>query len=160
MEFTHKGIYLDDEMPDINTFRNTAMGTRTSPLIDVSAAFDVIGEIKSGMVGWFSRPIVGTEVEILTSMNDGANWDKMNNGQYIQNAKELNDNPYIKLKYVIRSYVSQVREEDTPKVFIVILILSDKERNYWAVKSEGKLEWNDKDEVQLEMNKFEDIQLG
>ena len=159
MEFVDKGIYLDDEMPTINTFRNVAMGTRISPLIDVSPAFDVIDEINSGIIGWFSRPITGTEVEILTSMNDGETWDKMNNGQYIQNAHKLNDNPYIKLKYVIRSYVSQIREEDTPKLFIVILILSDKERNYWAVKSEVELEWNDKDEVQLEMNTFEDIQL-
>lgn len=160
MEFVDKGVYLDDDMPDITTFRNLAMATRTSPEIDVSPAFDYIDEINSGMIGWFSRPITGTEVEILTSMDSGTTWDKMINGQYIENSKQLNDNPYIKLKYVIRSYVSQIREEDSPKLFVVILILSDKERNFWAVKSEGKLEWNDKEEIQLEMNTFEDIQLG
>jgi len=141
MNFVNKGVYLDDNMPDVDNFRALAMGTRESPAIDVSPAFDVIDEINSGMISWFSRPIDGTEIEVLTSLDGGTNWDKMINGQYIKNAKQLNDDHTIHLKYVIRSYISQIREEDGPKLFNVTLILSDKEQNYWAKKINEELTW-------------------
>jgi len=160
MEFVNKGVYLDDDMPSIQTFRNIAMSTRVSPQIDVSPAFRYIDEINSGWIGWFSRPISGTEIEVLTSLDDGESWDKVVNGQYIQNAKQLNDNPFIKLKYVIRSYISQIREEDTPKLFVVSLTLSDKEQNFWTATSESKLTFNKDDNIQLEMNDFETLDLG
>jgi hypothetical protein len=141
MEFVDKGVYRDDDMPDIETFRNLAMGTRESPLIDVSPAFDVIDEINSGWIGWYSRPIAGTEVEVLTSL-DGNKWDKMINGQYIQNAKHLNDDPNIYLKYVIRSYISQIIPEDSPKLYNVVLILSDKQNKSWNTEIYPEISWD------------------
>ena len=160
MNFTDKGVYKDDNMPDIDNFRSMAMGTRVSPLIDVSPAFDVIDEINSGMIAWFSRPITGTEIEVLTSVDEGNTWDKMINGQYIDNAKKLNDNPYIKLKYVIRSYISQIREEDSPKLFSVVLILSDKERNYWSKLITEELSFDKEDFIELSIDDNNTTQLS
>ena len=143
MEFVEKGVYGDGNMPAVNNFRTLALGTRISPNIDISEAFTVLNEINSGKISWFSRPIQGNEIDILTSMNDGITWDKMINGQYIQNAKQLNDNPFIKLKYVIRSYVSMIIPENSPKIYSVVLTLSDKDQNVWDTKIEIPLEWNE-----------------
>ena len=142
MNFIDKGIYGDENMPDVNNFRTLAMATRESPNIDISAAFNVLDEINSGKISWFSRPISGNEIDILTSMNDGNNWDKMVNGQYIQNAKQLNDVPFIKLRYVIRSYISMIIPENSPKVYSLVLTLSDKEQNTWNTEIEIQTEWN------------------
>ena len=143
MQFIKKGVYGDDEMPDVTNFRTLALGTRISPQIDISEAFTVLDEINSGKISWFSRPIQGNEIEILTSMDNGITFDKMINGQYIKNAKKLNTDPFIKLKYVVRSYVSMIIREDSPKIYSVVLTLSDKDQNVWDTKIEIPLEWNE-----------------
>lgn len=143
MNFVEKGIYGDNNMPDVNNFRKLALATRESLDIDISEAFTVLDEINSGKISWFSRPIQGNEIEILTSIDSGVNWDKMINGQYIQNVKQLNDDPFIKLRYVIRSYVSMIIPENSPKIYSVIITLSDKKQNAWDKKVVIPLEWNE-----------------
>jgi len=143
MNFIEKGVYGDENMPDVNNFRTLALGTRESPNIDLSEAFTVLDEINSGKISWFSRPIQGNEIDILTSMDSGNSWDKMINGQYIQNVKQLNDDPFIKLRYVIRSYISMIIPENSPKVYSLVITLSDKEQNIWDKKVEIPLEWNE-----------------
>lgn len=155
MNFTDKGVYDDENMPDINDFRNLAMGTRVSPSIDVSPAFDIIDIINSGMVSWFSRPIDGTEIEVLTSVDGGDSWDKLIDGRYIQNVKTLNDDPTIHLKYIVKSYISQIRYENSPKLYSVVLILSSEEDNYWAKELKEKISWNDIDYKEISWSKDE-----
>ena len=141
--FSGRGTYQDENMPDITTLRTLAMATRDSPAIDVSEAFEVLDEINSGWVSWFSRPITGNEVEIMTSMDNGETFEKVINGQFIQNVKELNDDPTIHLRYIIRSYISQIIPERSPKVYSVVITLSDKKMNYWSTEETVKLEWNE-----------------
>jgi len=143
MNFVEKGVYGDENMPDVNNYRTLALGTRESPNIDLSEAFTVLDEINSGKISWFSRPIQGNEIDILTSMDSGNSWDKMINGQYIQNVKQLNDDPFIKLRYVIRSYISMIIPENSPKVYSLVITLSDKEHNTWDKEVEIPLEWNE-----------------
>ena len=143
MNFVEKGVYGDENMPDVNNFRTLALGTRESPDIDLSDVFNTLDEVNSGKISWFSRPIQGNEIEILTSMDSGSSWDKMINGQYIKNVKQLNDDPFIKLRYVIRSYVSMIIPENSPKVYSLVITLSDKEQNSWDKKVEIPLEWNE-----------------
>lgn len=141
--FSIRGIYQDENMPDIITLRTLAMATRDSPAIDVSPAFEVLDEINSGWVSWFSRPITGNEVEVMTSIDGGANFEKVINGQFIQNVKELNDDPTIHLRYIIRSYISQIIPESSPRVYSVVITLSDKKMNYWSTEETIKLKWNE-----------------
>jgi len=143
MNFVEKGVYGDEDMPDVTNFRTLALGTRESPDIDLSDVFTVLDEVNSGKISWFSRPIQGNEIDILTSMDSGSSWDKMINGQYIQNVKQLNDDPFIKLRYVIRSYISMIIPENSPKVYSLVITLSDKEQNTWDKKVEIPLEWNE-----------------
>lgn len=143
MDFLEKGVYGEENMPDVNNFRTLALGTRTSPDIDLSDVFNTLDVVNSGKISWFSRPIQGNEIEILTSMDNGNSWDKMINGQYIQNVKQLNDDPFIKLRYVIRSYISMIIPENSPKVYSLVITLSDKEQNTWDKEVEIPLEWNE-----------------
>jgi len=143
MNFVEKGVYGDEDMPDVTNFRTLALGTRESPDIDLSDVFTVLDEVNSGKISWFSCPIQGNEIDILTSMDSGSSWDKMINGQYIQNVKQLNDDPFIKLRYVIRSYISMIIPENSPKVYSLVITLSDKEQNTWDKKVEIPLEWNE-----------------
>jgi len=143
MNFVEKGVYGDENMPDVNNYRTLALGTRESLDIDISEAFTVLDKINSGKISWFSRPIQGNEIDILTSMDSGNSWDKMINGQYIQNVKQLNDDPFIKLRYAIRSYISMIIPENSPKVYSVVITLSDKEQNTWDKEVKIPLEWNE-----------------
>lgn len=141
MNFSKKGIYKDENMPSVNNFRALSLGIRTSNQIDVSPAFDVIDEIKTGIISWFASPLDGTKIEVLTSLDNGQSWDKVINGQFINKAERLNDNPYIKLRYIIKSYVSQIKKEDSPKLFNVSIILSDKNKNIWKKQENINLNW-------------------
>src|SRR5690554_798057 len=76
INFTKEGIYGDKNMPPITEFKAIAMGVWVSPTFDISPAFEVIGEIKSGRIGTFSRPIDGNEVEVVTSIDNGETWQK------------------------------------------------------------------------------------
>ena len=149
MNFVDKGVYKDDNMPSIDDYKGLVMGIRISPSIDVSPTFNVIDSINSGVIGWFSRPIEGTEIRVLSSVDGGNTWDEMINGQYLQNVKVLNDSPSIKLKYVVKSYISQILPENSPKLFEVILILSDEEQNYWSTKAILNINWDNKSKQNL-----------
>ena len=141
--YDRQGVYGDENMPDIDNFRMLAMGIRTSPQIDISPAFDVLeGPIQSGWVGWFSRPIYGTEIDILTSMDNGSTWDLLESGQYIKNADELNDNPNFMYRAVIKSYIAELFPEDSPKLFSFVLVLSDRAQNFWVKSITTQLEWD------------------
>jgi hypothetical protein len=118
------------------------MGVWVSPTFDISPAFEVIGEIKSGRIGTFSRPIDGNEVEVVTSIDNGETWQKAEKN-IIQDAEKLNDNPYIQLRVVIRSYISQIVPEKSPKLFSVSIILSNKDFEEWSAEIPLQLKWGD-----------------
>ena len=141
MQFLYKGIYGDEEMPQIDEFRTTIMGLRESPLFDVSAALDEIGTIRSGRISWYARPIEGTDIEVLSSMDEGSSWDRMINNEFLQNVEQLNDNPFIKLKYVIRSTVAELFPEKSPRLFSVTLTLSNQLQESWSKEFKHQLEW-------------------
>src|SRR5690606_12726114 len=126
INFTKEGIYGDKNMPPITEFKSMAMGVWVSPTFDISPAFEVIGEIKSGKIGTFSRPIDGNEVEVVTSIDNGETWQKAEKN-IIQDAEKLNDIPYIQLRLVIRSYISQIVPEKAPELFSVSIIPSNKD---------------------------------
>lgn len=142
INFTKEGIYGDKNMPPITEFKSMAMGVWVSPTFDISPAFDVIGEIKSGRIGTFSRPIDGNEVEVVTSIDNGETWQKAEKN-IIQDAEKLNDNPYIQLRVVIRSYISQIVPEKSPKLFSVTIILSNKDFEEWSAEIPLQLKWGD-----------------
>ena len=142
INFTKEGIYGDKNMPSITEFKAMAMGVWTSPTFDISPAFEVIGEIKSGKIGTFSRPIDGNEVEVVTSIDNGETWQKAEKN-IIQDAEKLNDNPYIQLRVVIRSYISQIVPEKSPKLFSVTIILSNKDFEEWSAEIPLQLKWGD-----------------
>ena len=129
-------------MPPITEFKAIAMGVWMSPIFDISPAFEVIGEIKSGRIGTFSRPIDGNEVEVVTSIDNGETWQKAEKN-IIQDAEKLNDNPYIQLRVVIRSYISQIVPEKSPKLFSVSIILSNKDFEEWSAEIPLQLKWGD-----------------
>ena len=129
-------------MPPITEFKAMAMGVWTSPTFDISPAFEVIGEIKSGRIGTFSRPIDGNEVEVVTSIDNGETWQKAEKN-IIQDAEKLNDNPYIQLRVAIRSYISQIVPEKSPKLFSVTIILSNKDFEEWSAEIPLQLKWGD-----------------
>src|SRR5690554_3945595 len=126
INFTKEGIYGDKNMPPITEFKAIAMGVWVSPTFDISPAFEVIGEIKSGRIGTFSRPIDGNEVEVVTSIDNGETWQKAEKN-IIQDAEKQNDNLYIELRVATRSYMSQIVPEKSPKLFSVSIILSNKD---------------------------------
>src|SRR5690606_41714546 len=101
INFTKEGIYGDKNMPPITEFKAMAMGVWMSPIFDISPAFEVIGEIKSGSIGTFSRPIDGNKVEVVTSIDYGETWQKEEKN-IIHDAEILKDNQYIQLRYVNR----------------------------------------------------------
>ena len=142
INFTKEGIYGDKNMPPITEFKAMAMGVWISPTFDISPAFEVIGEIKSGRIGTFSRPIDGNEVEVVTSIDNGETWQKAEKN-IIQDAEKLNDNPYIQLRVVIRSYISQIVPEKSPKLFSVSIILSNKDFEEWSAEIPLQLKWGD-----------------
>lgn len=140
--FDITGIYRDKNMPEINNFRALVMGQWISPVIDVSAAIPVIGRINSGSVGWFSRPIDGNEIEVYTSIS-GGQWNPLINGKILQDAKLLNDSPAITFKVIVKSYVAQLWVEWSPRIYSVVLVLSNKEQENWEKKITVPLEWGD-----------------
>ncbi|MFP4661940.1 MAG: hypothetical protein ACLFPF_07115 [Halanaerobiales bacterium] len=142
MEWINEGVYGDDNMPSIDTWRAIVMAQRISPIIDLSAAFDNIDEINSGIIGTFIQPTDSTDIEVYTSFDEGDNWDSLIDGLYIKNAEQLNDNPSITLKYIIKSYVSQIDKGKTPKLFTVNIILSDLKRGQWSTEQTIQLDWN------------------
>ena len=142
INFTKEGIYGDKNMPPITEFKAMSMGVWVSPTFDISPAFEVIGEIKSGRIGTFSRPIDGNEVEVVTSIDNGETWQKAEKN-IIQDAEKLNDNHYIQLRVVIRSYISQIVPEKSPKLFSVSIILSNKDFEEWSAEIPLQLKWGD-----------------
>lgn len=129
-------------MPPITEFKAIAMGVWVSPTFDISPAFEVIGEIKNGRIGTFSRMIDVDEVEVVTSIDNGETWQKAEKN-IIQDAEKLNDNPYIQLRVVIRSYISQIVTEKSPKLFSVSIILSNKDFEEWSAEIPLQLKWGD-----------------
>lgn len=142
INFTKEGIYGDENMPPITEFKAMAMGVWVSPAFDISPAFEVIGEIKSGRIGTSSQQIDGDEVEVVTSIDNGETWQKAEKN-IIQDAEKLNDNPYIQLRVVIRSYISQIVPEKSPKLFSVSIILSNKDFEEWSAEIPLQLKWGD-----------------
>jgi len=142
MEWISKGVYNDENMPDIDTIRAIAMGVWVSPSFDISPAFEKIGVINSGKIGHFARPIDGTDIDIYTSLDNEESWQKVEDG-FIENADRLNDYPYIKLRVIVKSYVSQIYPEKSPKLFSITIILSDKEYKEWSADIPLQLEWGD-----------------
>lgn len=142
INFTKEGIYGDKNMPPITEFKAMAMGVWVSPTFDISPAFDVIGEIKSGSIETFSRLIDGDGVEVFISIDNGETWQEAEKN-IIQDAEKLNDNPYIQLRVVIRSYISQIVPEKSPKLFSVTIILSNKDFEEWSAEIPLQLKWGD-----------------
>src|SRR5690554_2315987 len=142
INFTKEGIYGDKNMPPITEFKAIAMGVWISPTFDISPAFEVIGEIKSGRIRTFSRTIDGNEVEVVTRIDNGETWQKAEKN-IIQDAEKLYDNPYIQLRVIIRSYISQIVPEKSPKLFSVSIILSNKDFEEWSAEITLQLKWGD-----------------
>lgn len=141
--FDFTGVYRDKSMPEVNNFRALVMGQWISPVIDVSAAIPVIGQINSGSVGWFSRPIDGNEIEVYTSLDDGQTWNGLINGKILQDAKLLNDSPAITFKVIVKSYVAQLWTEWSPRIYSIVLVLSNKEQENWEKRVAIPLEWGE-----------------
>lgn len=139
--WNNKGTFKDGNMPKIDSKRLMAMGVRISSLIDVSPALQVIGKVKSGKVSYFCRPITATEVLIYSSFDNGETWSKLINGLYIPNAERLNDWPFIKLKYVIRSYLSTLQSDYVPRLFQVCLELSNLPVEAWNDSIGQRMGW-------------------
>lgn len=120
-----------------------AMGVRISPEIDVSPAFDEIGEIASGLISWYARPLHGTDIEIAVSYDGGDSFKELVNGEYIPEADRLNDDPTLTLRYSMRSHLAQVNPDEAPKLYIVSVILSNEERETWELEDLSQLDWSD-----------------
>ena len=129
-------------MPPITEFKAMVMGVWVSPAFDISPAFDVIGEIKSGSIETFSRLIDEDGVEVFISIDNGETWQEAEKN-IIQDAEKLNDNPYIQLRVVIRSYISQIVPEKSPKLLSVRIILSNKDFKEWSAEIPLQLKWGD-----------------
>ena len=142
INFTKEGIYGDKNMPPITEFKAMVMGVWVSPAFDISPAFDVIGEIKSGSIETFSRLIDEDGVEVFISIDNGETWQEAEKN-IIQDAEKLNDNPYIQLRVVIRSYISQIVPEKSPKLLSVRIILSNKDFKEWSAEIPLQLKWGD-----------------
>lgn len=139
LAFYRSGLYKD--VKGEGGIKETAMGVWNSPAVDVSPAFSVIGEINSGMLGSFMRPLEGNDVELLYSLN-GTDYNRLKNG-FIENAEQLNDNPSLWLRAIIRSYVSTISKEFSPELYIVTIILSNKKREFWETEVEIPLKWGE-----------------
>lgn len=137
-----RGIFQDDDMPDIENFRTLAMGVWVSPLIDVSDAFEILEEINSGTIGYFARPIDSTDIEVFSSLDNRESWQRVNNS-VIKNADRLNDYPYIQLRVIVKSYISQLIPEKSPQLYSVTITLSDKNYDEWSNEMPVQLEWGD-----------------
>ena len=142
LNFIRKGLY-NDIRGEIIREKFSTMGIWISPAIDVSAAIPVIGQINSGSVGWFSRPIDGNEIEVYTSLDEGQTWNGLINGKILQDAKLLNDIPSIMFKVIVKSYVAQLWTEWSPRIYSIVLFLSNKEQENWEKKITVPLEWGD-----------------
>ncbi len=142
ISWVDKGVFGDEKMPDVDNERLLAIGVRVSAEIDVSAAFAVIGKIRSGRISYFVRPMDGTEVIVYCSLDGGVSWNELVNGAYIKDAERLNEYPFVRLKYVIRSYMSQLRNDAVPKLYQVNVELSDKPLAYWLNNTSKKMEWS------------------
>jgi len=79
---------------------------------------------------------------VVTSIDNGETWQKAEKN-IIQDAEKLNDNPYIQLRVVIRSYISQIVPEKSPKLFSVTIILSNKDFKEWSAEIPLQLKWGD-----------------
>lgn len=141
MKAFQKGFIGDDNTPDVDGIKMTSMGIRISPLIDLSPALDVLDEINSCRISKFSRPIDGTEVKVYSSLDEGSTWDITDDDGFIQNAEQINDTPSIMLKYVIQSQVSQILPGKSPKLYSVVVTLSDKDNNEWSKETDIQLNW-------------------
>jgi hypothetical protein len=142
MNFIDRGVYQDENMPEIDQFRSTVMGIAISPLIDLSEGLEILGTIRSGQISWYSRPIEGTSIEVLSSIDDGTTWNRLNNNQNIENVEQLNYDPTIKLKYIVKSYISQLVKDKSPKLFSVTITLSNVNENVWSETVSPDLNWN------------------
>ena len=139
-QFVDKGVLYDDNMPEVDFYRLTAFGMRDSPGFDVSPAIEKLGEINSGFISWFARPIEGTEVKVLTSA-DGEDYLELENNAYIQNAQELNENPWLYLRYFIISEVATILRDRGPQLFSVTITLSNQLQESWSKEFMAQLEW-------------------
>ncbi len=139
-EFVAKGVVNDDDMPEVDFYRLTAFGMRDSPSIDILEAKEELGEINSGFVSWFSRPVLGTEVKVLTS-HDGEQYDELIDNKYIKDAHKLNENLELYMRYSIISEVATVFREQGPQLFNVVITLSNKLQEHWTTEGTIKLEW-------------------
>lgn len=146
LEFSLKGIYKDNKMPTIDEFVVPVMGIWETQPIDVSPAFDILEKINSGRIGYFSHPFDKTDIEVYTSV-DGETWQGTKEG-FIENAVMLNNNPFIKLKVVIRYKVAQITKEESMKLSIITIILSDKNYKEWSTEIPLQLKWGDNDDGQ------------
>lgn len=141
MKAFQKGFIGDDNTPDVDGIKMTSMGIRISPLIDLSPALDVLDEINSCRISKFSRPLDGTEVKVYSSLDEGSTWDITDDDGFIQNAEQINDTPSIMLKYVIQSQISQILPSKSPKLYSVVVTLSDKDNNEWSKETDIQLNW-------------------
>lgn len=141
LEFGIKGIYKDENMPEIDEFIVPVMGVWETQSIDVSPAFEIIDEINSGKIGYLVQPFDKTDIEVYTSV-DGETWQGTKEG-FIENSDMLNDSPYIKLKVVVRYRVAQITEEESMKLSIITITLSDKDYKEWSTEIPLQLEWGD-----------------
>ncbi len=144
MNFTwlNRGVFGDRQMPEVNREKMLAMGVRISPEIDISPALTVIDKIRSGRISYFARPLNGTEIIVFSSLDGGVSWNRLMNGAYLKDAERLNGYPFVRLKYVIKSYISQLQSNAIPELYQINVELSDKPLVYWEKYSDKQMEWS------------------
>jgi|GEM_PF-4127137 len=138
LPFYKDGLYKDIREDEA---KSLVMAVWDSPAIDVSPALSIIGEINSGMMGSYMKPLDGNEIELLVSL-DGSNYSKLKNG-YIENAVALNDNPSLWLRAIIRSYVASISRDFSPRLYVITIVLSNKKQETWETEVRIPLEWGD-----------------
>lgn len=141
ISWNNRGNFNDANVPHIDDKRLLTMGVRVSAPIDVSSALAEIGKIRSGRISYLGRPINATEIVIFASMDDGQTWDRILSDGYIPDAERLNDHPSLKLKYVIKSYLSTIQPDYTPRLYQVCIELSNQKQGQWDGDKTRKLYW-------------------
>lgn len=140
--FDRTGVYGDRNMPDVENFRALVMGVWVSPVIDVSTAFEIPSKIVSGRIDYLASPIDSTDIEVFSSIDNRKSWQRVN-GNIIENVERLNNNPYIQLRVIVKSYISQLIPEKSPQLYSVTITLSDNYYNEWSNEIPVQLEWKE-----------------
>ena len=132
-----QGIYEDENMPYLPPEVMRVVGTRISPVFDLSEGVEILGKVNGVEI---EKDTVGEgEVEIKFEIGDKWLENKEENIKEI--ADYINENQEIKLKYNLYAYLNEYGMGEKFKINKIKIILSSDIKEEWEKEVNPKLEW-------------------